>query len=70
MGGVCDGVLIVVAAALAPFDIVQKTIGQFKDRRVLGVVLNRTAARNTYSYKYYGYYNGPEKDRKKKRKGK
>ena len=70
MAGVCDGVLIVVAAGLEPFDVVQKTVRQFKDRRLLGVVLNRSAARNTYSYKYYGYYHGPEKDRKKKRKEK
>jgi capsular exopolysaccharide synthesis family protein len=68
MAGVCDGVLIVVAAGLEPFDVVQKTARQFKDRRLLGVVLNRSAARNTYSYKYYGCYHGPEKDRKKKRK--
>jgi capsular exopolysaccharide synthesis family protein len=70
MAGVCDGVLVVVAAGLEPFDVVQKTTRQFKDRRLLGVVLNRSAARNTYSYKYYGYYHGPEKDRKKSRKEK
>ncbi len=70
MAGVCDGVLIVVAAGLEPFDVVQKTTRQFKDKRLLGVILNRSAARNTYSYKYYGYYRDPEKDRKKKRKGK
>jgi protein-tyrosine kinase len=68
MAGFCDGVLMVIAAGIEPFDIAQKTIRQFKDRRVLGIVLNRSAARNTYSYKYYGYYHGPEKDRKKRRK--
>jgi protein-tyrosine kinase len=68
MAGVCDGVLMVVAAGLEPFDVVQKASRQFKDRRLLGVALNRSETRNTYSYKYYGYYHGPEKDRKKKRK--
>lgn len=67
MGGICDGVLIVVAAAREPYDVVQRTCRQFKDRRLLGVVLNRSAAGNTYSYKYYGYYH-PDKDRKKKRR--
>jgi protein-tyrosine kinase len=69
MAGVCDGVLMVVAAGMEPFDIAQKTSQQFKDKRLLGVVLNRSAARDTYSYKYYGHYYGPEEERKKKRKG-
>jgi protein-tyrosine kinase len=70
MAGVCDGVLIVVGAGQEPFDVVQKASAQFKDRRLLGVVLNRAEPRNTYSYKYYGYYYGPEKDKHAKRKGK
>ena len=70
MAGFTDGVLIVVGAGMEPFDVVQRTAGQFKNRRVLGVVLNRAEPRNTYSYKYYGYYYGPEKDKRKKRKEK
>jgi protein-tyrosine kinase len=70
MAGVCDGVLLVVGAGSEPFDVVQKASTQFKDRRLLGVVLNRAEPRSTYSYKYYGYYYGSEKDKRKKRKGK
>lgn len=70
MAGFCDGVLIVVGAGVEPFDVVQKASAQFKDRRMLGAVLNRAEPRNTYSYKYYGHYYGPEKDRNKKRKKK
>ncbi|HEV2349339.1 MAG TPA: CpsD/CapB family tyrosine-protein kinase [Terriglobia bacterium] len=66
----CDGVLLVVAADQGPYEIIQKTSQQFKGKRMLGVVLNRAEARKSYSYKYYGYYQGgDEKGRKHKRKG-
>lgn len=68
MSGVCDGVLLVVAADKGPYEIIQKSRQQFSDKRVLGVVLNRAEPRNSYSYKYYGYYQG--EDKKKRRKGK
>lgn len=66
MAGVCDGVLMVVAAGMESYAAVQKAGEQFKDKRLLGVVLNRAEARHSYSYKYYGYYYGPDKDKKKK----
>ncbi len=70
MSSMCEGVLLVVAADMGPYEIVQKTRQQFNDKRVLGVVLNRADPRNSYSYKYYGYYQeGEEKGRGKKRKG-
>ncbi|HLY60736.1 MAG TPA: CpsD/CapB family tyrosine-protein kinase [Terriglobia bacterium] len=69
MSDMCDGVLLVVAADKGPYEIIQKTTQQFKGKRMLGVVLNRAEARNSYSYKYYGYYQGgDQKGRKKKRK--
>jgi protein-tyrosine kinase len=66
MAGACDGVLMVVAAGMGSHVGAQKTCEQFKDRRLLGVVLNRAEARLTYSYKYYGYYYGPDKHKKRK----
>jgi protein-tyrosine kinase len=59
MANLCDGVVLVVAAGMGPYDIVQRTCLQFKDKRLLGVVLNRAEPRRSYSYKYYGYYHGP-----------
>lgn len=58
----CDGVLMVVAAGIAAFDITQKARQELQNKRLLGVVLNRAEPRLTYSYNYYGYYRGPEKN--------
>ncbi len=66
MAGYTDGVLMVVGAGSEPFDAVQRSSTQFKDRRLLGVVLNRAEPRNTYSYKYYGYYQEPGKNGNRK----
>ena len=65
----CDGLLLVVGAAMQPYDFVQKTCLQFKGKRLLGVVLNRAEARASYGYKYYGYYRGPDGDGDGKPKG-
>ncbi len=72
MAELCDGVLLVVSAGMEPFDAVQRTKQQFENKHLLGVVLNRAEPRTSYSYKYYGYYRGPEKDAPKdgNRKGK
>jgi len=69
MADLCDGVLLIVGAAMGPYDILQKTRQQFTDKRVLGVVLNRAEPRMSYSYKYYGYYQGPALNGKGKGKG-
>ncbi len=62
MAELCDGVLLVVSAGREPFDALQKTQQQFDSKHLLGVVLNRAEPRMSYSYKYYGYYRGPEED--------
>ncbi len=62
MAELCDGVLLVIAAGMEPFEVAQKTRQQFDGKRLLGVVLNRAEPRMSYSYKYYGYYGGPKKD--------
>jgi protein-tyrosine kinase len=69
MSDMCDGVLLVVAADQGPYEIIQKASQQFKGKRMLGVVLNRAEARNSYSYKYYGYYQGDGKKSRRKGKG-
>jgi hypothetical protein len=60
---------LVVAAGTGSYDIVQKARQQFNDKRMLGVVLNRVEPRMSYSNKYYGYYQRPEKDGNGKGKG-
>jgi protein-tyrosine kinase len=53
----CDGVLMVVLAAKTPSDMAQRACKEFKDRPLLGVVLNRVRAAGHYSsYYYYGRY--------------
>jgi receptor protein-tyrosine kinase len=56
MGGICDGVLLVVGAGMGSYDLVQKACQQFDEKHLLGVVLNLAEPRTTYSYKYFGYY--------------
>ena len=69
MADMCDGVLLVVAAGMGSYELVQKARQQFDAKRMLGVVLNRADPRMSYSNKYYGYYHGPAKDGNGKGKG-
>jgi capsular exopolysaccharide synthesis family protein len=69
LGSLCDGVLLVVAAGMSPYDVAQKARQQFDTKRLLGVVLNRAEPRMTYSYKYYGYYQGSAKNGNGKARG-
>ncbi len=49
----CDGVLVVVQAGLTPCDLAQKGCLEFRDKRLLGVVLNRVKPGHSYSSFYY-----------------
>jgi capsular exopolysaccharide synthesis family protein len=49
----CDGVLMVIRAGSTPFDLAQKACQEFRDRRLIGVVLNRVKPGHTYSSFYY-----------------
>jgi len=63
---VCDGVLVVIQAGTTPFDLAQKACQEFRDRRILGVVLNRVEARLTYnSYYYYEKGKGTKRNGEK-----
>jgi polysaccharide chain length determinant protein (PEP-CTERM system associated) len=54
----CDGVLLVIEAGETPFDIAQKACQEFRDKSLLGVILNRVDP--TYAYSsYYGSYYKP-----------
>lgn len=48
-----DGVLMVVRAGKSPFDVVQQGGRQFRDKRLLGVVLNQVPPQAAYSAYYY-----------------
>jgi capsular exopolysaccharide synthesis family protein len=54
-----DGVLFVVSAGSTPFDLAQKACQEFRDKHLLGVVLNRQDAPGRrdsyYGYGYRGY---------------
>jgi capsular exopolysaccharide synthesis family protein len=56
---VSDGVLLVIAADLAPYQLVQRAIGDLGADRVVGTVLNRIDHRALLVGEYYGrYYDG------------
>ncbi len=57
-----DGVLMVVKAGETPYDIARKGCQQFRDKHLVGVVLNEVAAGSSYSAYYY--YRADEKDPK------
>ena len=51
----CDGVLFVVRAGSTDSEIAQRVAAEFRDKNLLGVVLNRVDSADTYSsYYYYG----------------
>jgi protein-tyrosine kinase len=53
----CDGVLLVVQSGSTPFDMAQKARQEFRDKHLVGVVLNRVPQAVAYptGYYYYGY---------------
>jgi capsular exopolysaccharide synthesis family protein len=58
LADMCDGVLFVVRAGSTDFEIAAKASAEFRDKNLLGVVLNRAQKGDAYGY-YYGY--GSEK---------
>ena len=58
LADLCDGVVLVVRAGATPFDVAQKLSLEYREKRVVGVVLNRVDKRLTessYGYDYYDY---------------
>jgi capsular exopolysaccharide synthesis family protein len=55
LADLCDGVLVVVQAGTTPYDLARKACQEFREKRLLGVVLNFAEAGSSYSsYYYYG----------------
>ena len=63
----CDGVVLVVLAASTPFDAAVKAREEFRDKRLLGVVLNRVEPQESYYSYYYSYYHKHPNGAKDKR---
>jgi protein-tyrosine kinase len=51
----CDGVLFVVRAGNTDWEIAQRVSAEFRDKNLLGVVLNRVDSADSYNNYYYGY---------------
>jgi len=55
LADMCDGVLFVVRAGVTDFEVAQKASSEFREKSLLGVVLNRVDRADTYNSYYYGY---------------
>ena len=62
MADLCDGVLFVVRAGMTDHEMAAKATGEFHDRNLLGVVLNRVADGAGYGGYYYGYPTASDRD--------
>ena len=62
LADLCDGVLFVVRAGRTDFEMAEKASSEFRDKNLLGVVLNCVEKGDSYGSYYYGYP-GTEKDR-------
>jgi capsular exopolysaccharide synthesis family protein len=61
LADMCDGVLFVVRAGTTDFELAEKASAEFREKNLLGVVLNRVEKSALYGdYYYYGY--GSERD--------
>jgi capsular exopolysaccharide synthesis family protein len=65
LADMCDGVIFVVRAGATDFELAEKASAEFRDKNLLGVVLNRIEKSNAYGdYYYYGYGSEREADSK------
>jgi protein-tyrosine kinase len=55
----CDGVLMVVRSNATPFDLARKARQEFRDKHLVGVVLNGIEAGSSYTQYYYSAYGRP-----------
>jgi len=58
LADMCDGVLLVVRSAQTPYDMAQRACQEFKEKHLVGVVLNDVEPEDGYSSYYYQYYRG------------
>jgi protein-tyrosine kinase len=52
----CDGVLMVVRSNATPFDVARKARQEFRDKHLVGVVLNGISTESSYTQYYYATY--------------
>ena len=62
LAGLCDGVLFVVRAGSTAFDLAQVACQDFREKNLLGVVLNRVEEGAAYGP--YAYYTGNGRDKR------
>ena len=55
LADMCDGVLFVVRAGSTEYEVAEKASSEFREKRILGVVLNRVEKSDSYGGYYYGY---------------
>jgi len=55
LADMCDGVLFVVRAGSTDFELAEKASAEFREKNLLGVVLNRVEKSDAYGDYYYGY---------------
>jgi protein-tyrosine kinase len=55
LADMCDGVLFVVRAGSTDFELATKASSEFREKNLLGVVLNRVEKGDSYGGYYYGY---------------
>jgi len=55
LADICDGVLFVVRAGSTEFDVAERASAEFREKNLLGVVLNRVEKSESYGGYYYGY---------------
>lgn len=55
LADMCDGVLFVVRAGCTDFELAEKATTEFREKNLLGVVLNGVAKEDNYGDYYYGY---------------
>ncbi len=55
LADMCDGVLFVVRAGSTDFELATKASMEFREKNLLGVVLNRVEKGDAYGSYYYGY---------------
>jgi len=56
LADICDGVLFVVQAGSTDFEVAEKASSEFREKNLLGVVLNRVEMSESDGAYYYGYY--------------
>jgi protein-tyrosine kinase len=55
LAGLCDGVLLVVRSGFTPYDAAKKACLEFREKNLIGAVINRAEESGSYSSYYYYY---------------